>query len=68
MKFDLSRPPTPEEVYAARQAAGLTQEQAAELVYRTDRKRWYEWESGARQMQLDTYHLFLLRAGLTKKA
>jgi transcriptional regulator with XRE-family HTH domain len=64
MEFDLTSPPAPETVKAAREAAGLTQEQAAALVYRSERKRWSEWESGARQMQLDTFELFLMKAGL----
>lgn len=59
MKFDLSRLPTPEEIRAAREAANLTQEQAAAIVHRSDRKRWNEWEQNKRQMQLDTWELFL---------
>lgn len=64
MKFDLTTPPTKETVKAAREAAGLTQEQAAALVHRSERKRWNEWESGKRQIQLDTFELFLRKAGL----
>ena len=56
--------PTPAEILAARLAAGLTQQQAAEIVHRTERKRWNEWERGARVMQLDTWELFLIKTGL----
>lgn len=58
--------PTAEQVRAAREAAGLTQQQAAELVHRDKRTRWSEWETGTRQMQPDTFELFLLKSGLKK--
>lgn len=56
--------PTPEQVLAARLAAGLTQQQAAAVVHRTERKRWSEWETNVRRMQPDTFELFLLKTGL----
>lgn len=55
--------PTPEQVKLARQCADLTQEQAAAIVHRTGRSRWSEWETGHRQMQADTWELFLLKTG-----
>ena len=57
--------PTPAEILAARTAAGLTQQEAAAVVHRTERKRWSEWERGERQMQTDTWELFLIK---TQKA
>lgn len=67
MKFDISKPPTPDLVRAARDAAGLTQDQAAQLVHRTGKKRWSEWETGERQMQLATFELFCIKAKLPIK-
>lgn len=67
MTYDPFTPPTPEQVRAARLATGLSQGEAAAVVHRAERKRWNEWETpGAnhRPMQLDTWHLFLLRTGL----
>lgn len=51
--------PTPEEIRAARAAAGLTQPQAAALIYSTLRT-WQDWESGARRMHpamLELWHI-----------
>jgi transcriptional regulator with XRE-family HTH domain len=42
--------PTPEQVRAARKAAGLTQEQAAERAGLGSRTRWAEYEAGTRSM------------------
>lgn len=64
MKFDITTPPTKELVLAAREAAGLTQLEAAQLIHRNDRRRWADFESGARQMQLDAWELFVLKARL----
>lgn len=49
--------PTPEQVLAARKAAGLTQSQAAELVHAT-RRAWQLWESGDRRMHPAFFELF----------
>lgn len=59
--------PTPEEVKAARESAGLSQSQAAALVHRAHYQRWHEWESGRRNMPLDTWELFLIKAGQKEK-
>jgi DNA-binding XRE family transcriptional regulator len=55
--------PTPEEIAAARNAAGLTQTQAAALVYR-QRLAWLKWESGA-PIDMACWELFLIK---TRKA
>lgn len=57
--------PTPEEVRAAREAAGLTQTQAAEVVRGTLRA-WQGWEApagqaDARRMHPGLWELFLLK-------
>ncbi len=55
--------PTPQDVKAAREAAGLTQAQAAALVY-ADVRAWQRWEGSgptARQMRADTWELFRIK-------
>jgi len=47
-------------VRAARDAAGLTQTQAAELVHSTLR-RWPEWEAGKHRMHPGLFELFVLK-------
>lgn len=44
-----ARNPRPEEIVAAREAAGLTQTEAGELIYSALRS-WQDWESGERRM------------------
>jgi putative transcriptional regulator len=44
-----ARNPRPEEVRAAREAAGLTQTEAAELIY-CEMRTWQDWEGGQRRM------------------
>lgn len=53
--------PTPEAIRAARHAAGLTQTQAAALVYCALRG-WQDWEAGKRAMHPAFFELFLLKA------
>ena len=50
--------PAPEAIKAARAAAGLTQTQAAALVYCTLRG-WQDWEGGKRAMHPAFFELFL---------
>lgn len=56
--------PTPAQIRAARDAAGLTQQQAAELVYATLRT-WQNWEAEdgdeARRMHPGLFELFELK-------
>jgi len=56
-------PPTPEQVLKAREKAGLTQAQAADLVHASTTQRWTEWESGKHRMSVAMWELFLLKTG-----
>lgn len=56
----MMQPPTPEAVRNARLGAGLTQSEAAGLVYATPRA-WANWESGNRTMDQALFHLFIQR-------
>ena len=55
--------PSKEQIKAARVAAGLTQEQAAAVVYRNSLTRWSEWETGMVPMQPAVWELFLFKTG-----
>jgi len=52
--------PTPDAIRAARAATGLTQTQAAALIYCTLRG-WQDWEAGKRAMHPAFFELFLLK-------
>jgi DNA-binding transcriptional regulator YiaG len=52
--------PTPEQIRSARHNAGLTQTQAAKLVYSTERA-WQFWEAGDRSMHPAIWELFNLK-------
>jgi DNA-binding transcriptional regulator YiaG len=56
----LSRNPTPEEVRAAREAAGLSQTAAAALIHCALRG-WQEWEAGNRRMHPAFWELFRIK-------
>lgn len=58
--------PTPERILKAREAAGLTQPEAAELVWLRHAIRWSEYERGVNGMPLATWELFLLKTGQRK--
>lgn len=60
------RSPTPAEVRAAREAAGLTQEQAAELAGYGSRPRWVEVETGRRAMEPVRWAYWLHVAGIRR--
>lgn len=63
-----ARNPTPAEICAAREQAGLTQTQAAELIYGTLRA-WQEWEAGNRRMHPGLWELWQIKtAHLRRKA
>jgi len=49
--------PAPEAIRAAREAAGLTQTQAGELIHGTLRT-WQDWEAGHRRMHPGLWELF----------
>lgn len=53
--------PAPQDVRAAREAAGLTQAQAAALVHSALRS-WQQWEAGDRQMHPALWELFTIKA------
>lgn len=53
--------PSAEAVFMARQAAGLTQTQAAALIYCTLRA-WQQWESGERRMHPAFFELWRFKA------
>ena len=55
--------PTPEQVKAAREAAGLTQTAAGERIHASLRG-WQDWESGARRMHPAFFHLFCILSNL----
>lgn len=55
--------PRPAEIVAAREAAGLTQREAGELVH-SDIRSWQRWEAGERQMHPAFWELFRLKAQL----
>jgi DNA (cytosine-5)-methyltransferase 1 len=62
--------PTPDEVLAARQAAGLTQTQAAELVH-SKLRAWQCWEAKEgtaehRRMHPGLWELFRIKTGQIK--
>ena len=56
--------PTPAEVLAAREAAGLSQTAAAVLVYSALRS-WQQWEAGDRRMHPGLWELFRIKAAST---
>lgn len=58
--------PSPTNIRAVREAAGLTQGQAAALIYRTARN-WQQWEGGERRMDPALWELFRLKTTLTNR-
>lgn len=57
-----ARNPTTEEVRAAREAAGLSQTAAADLLHTTCRT-WQQWEAGDRRMHPAFWELFRIKIG-----
>ncbi len=66
-----SKTPTPAEIRAARDAAGLTQTEAADLVHSTCRS-WQQWEADPsdaanhRRMHPAFFELFTLKVSMLK--
>lgn len=56
----VGRNPKPADVRAAREAAGLTQTAAAEVIH-TQVRVWQQWESGERRMHPAFFELFQLK-------
>ena len=52
--------PTPEDIRDARKRAGLTQREAAALIYATQ-SAWEDWEQGRRRMHPALWELFRLK-------
>lgn len=63
METNRKNHPTPAEIKSAREAASLTQKQAAALIYRTLRN-WQQWEGGERPMDAALWELFQIKAVL----
>ena len=53
-------PPEPDEIRAARAAAGLTQTEAGDVVHASLRT-WQQWEAGDRKMHPGLFELFKLK-------
>jgi DNA-binding transcriptional regulator YiaG len=53
--------PTPAEIVGTREVAGLTQREAADLIYSTKRT-WQDWEAGLARMHPGLWELFKLKA------
>lgn len=53
--------PTPAEIRSAREAAGLTQTEAAALIHGTMRA-WQQYEAGERMMHAGLWELFTMKA------
>jgi DNA (cytosine-5)-methyltransferase 1 len=54
--------PAPAVIRATRDTLGLTQTEAAALVY-VDKRTWQKWEGGERAMMPAVWELFLLKTG-----
>ena len=64
----LSSNPKPSEIREAREKAGLTQTEAAQLIHGTLRA-WQDWETDGdqnRRMHLGLFELFLIKTGQMK--
>ena len=57
--------PTPEEIRKARKAAGMTQEEAAEIIY-IKMNSWMRYETSKSNMHPGLFELFLLKTGQKK--
>lgn len=58
--------PAPADIIAGREAAGLTQTQAAALVHGSLRT-WQQWEAGDRRMHAGLWELFRLKTALIER-
>jgi DNA-binding transcriptional regulator YiaG len=59
-------PPEPDDIRAARTAAGLTQTEAGDLVHASLRT-WQQWEAGDRKMHPGLFELFRLKTRQEKR-
>lgn len=58
--FDNCHAPEPDDIRAARTAAGLTQTEAGAVVHASLRT-WQQWEAGDRKMHPGLFELFTLK-------
>ena len=63
--IDIAEPPKPSDVLSAREKTGLTQQDAATMIYAT-RSAWARWEAGERAMHPAFFELFLLKTQIFK--
>jgi DNA-binding XRE family transcriptional regulator len=56
--------PTAGRVLFAREMAGLTQAEAAEIIHLSHPVRWSEYERGRHTMPMASWELFLFKTGL----
>ncbi len=56
------RDPLPSDIRAARERAGLTQTEAADLIHATMRS-WQDWEAGVAKMRPYAFGYFLMSTG-----
>jgi DNA (cytosine-5)-methyltransferase 1 len=54
--------PTPDQIKAAREAAGLTQTEAANLAW-VKLRTWQDWEYAKTPIPLGLWELFLIKIG-----
>ena len=59
--------PTAKEIRKARDKAGLTQRQAADLLYK-ESYTWGKWEQGINKMHWGDWELFHIKAKLEMKS
>lgn len=55
--------PSPEKIKKSRMDAGLTQTQAADLIY-SELRTWQHWEKGDRSMHPAFYELFTIKSAM----
>lgn len=55
--------PSPAEIRAARESAGLSQKDAAALIHSTWRT-WQDWEAGKARMHPGLWELFRIKSAL----
>lgn len=55
--------PTPAEIKQSRLDYGLTQTQAAALIYKNIRT-WQQWEKGDREMDIAFFELFKIKSSM----
>ena len=59
-------PPSKEQILAARQKSGLSQDAAAEKIY-SKRRTWQDWEAGIANMHPGLFELFLIKTGQIRR-